>query len=186
MKFPKTVNTLPLNKSPIGDESYVCEIIDVKLVDPGLFRSNYLSFTIKTIPKKWIVQRKYSNFIELRNAFTKFYPGFIIPPLPNPSKKKAEEENQDKKKYCLEIFLNDILMHPVLLTSKLFYYFLSLNSEQEFESKLSEVVKIPPPKLFKEFQTPSSQALVNQETPLKDYCNGLIVGTNKLKQYHTE
>lgn len=169
-----------------GDEKIRCEIIEAKLMNPGIFKSKYSSFFIKTIPKGWVAERKFENFIELRNIITKSYPGYIVPPLPCKIEKKFEKEDIEKKKHYLQVFLNDLLKHPVLRNSNIFFQFLSLPSEKEYELKAKSHKKANPPKYVSDFHTFESSARVSYDNALTKYCSALNTGNSKLKDLYKE
>ena len=52
----------------------------------GFFSSNYIVYEIQTniLPDKvtWLVNRRYSDFINLRTALQNQFPNNLVPPLP--------------------------------------------------------------------------------------------------------
>ncbi len=185
-ELPDTILTQTLENGGIGKENLTCEIINAKVVDPGIFRSKYTSYSLKTLPKAWVAERKYDWFLDLRDTFLKMYPGYIIPPLPRKPEKKLEPSDVEKRRQCLEFFLNDVLKHPVLRTSSLLFLFLSIPSEKEYESKRKVYAKLPLPRDVTEIRTISGNARVSYDTPLKQYCSALGNGNGKLKELQKE
>lgn len=184
--MPDAISTLNLEENIIGSEEIKCEIIDVKLIDPGIFRSKYTSYFIKTIEKDWTVERKFEAFVELRNILLKTYPGYIIPPIISKTEKKFDKQDLSKRKYYLGKFLNDILAHPVLRTASIVFFFLSLTSEKEYESKSKPYTKVKPLKDVKDFHTLEGNAKIAYNPELVKYCYTLSQGNSKLKEYHKE
>jgi hypothetical protein len=48
----------------------------------GMFSSNYITYTVISLPNNWDVKRKDSDFYFLRKSLTKQFPHILIPPLP--------------------------------------------------------------------------------------------------------
>ena len=184
--MPDVIQTQNLENGGIGKEELKCEIIDSKVVDPGFLRSKYSSYSLKTLPKGWIAERKYEAFIDLRDAFTKMYPGYVIPPLSKKPEKKLEPADLDKRRHHLELFLRDVLKHPVLRSSSLLFLFLSVVSEKEYEIKRKVYSKLPLPKDVSEIRTFDGSANVSYDVPLKKYCAGISAGNGRLKELHKE
>ena len=76
--MPSTLETLP---SPITTMTSIHAKISVKdsvRMKGGLFSGSKVFFVIQTDPFGWVVQRKWQEIQWLREAFLKFYPGFIV------------------------------------------------------------------------------------------------------------
>lgn len=183
---PDKIVTKTFEVGELGLEPIRCEITNVKVNDPGMFRSKYSSYFVKTFPKGWVSERKYESFVELRNLLLKNYPGYIIPPILSKTEKKLEQHDLDKRKYYLERFLNDVVEHPVLKNSKIVFFFLSVTSEKEFESKIKPFAKAKLPKEVKDFSTLEGSAKIAYDSALAKYCYTLSNGNSLLKEYHRE
>eukprot|EP00826_Nyctotherus_ovalis_P002689 TRINITY_DN10542_c0_g1_i5.p1 TRINITY_DN10542_c0_g1~~TRINITY_DN10542_c0_g1_i5.p1 ORF type:complete len:121 (-),score=32.81 TRINITY_DN10542_c0_g1_i5:23-385(-) len=97
--MPEEVKTLGLETGGIGSGVHRCEIVDAKVIDPGLFKSKYTSYFIKTTPEGWVAERRFKAFVTLRETLCKMYPGYIVPPLLCTVEKKLEKEDVEKKRY---------------------------------------------------------------------------------------
>ena len=77
-------NILP--KSFLNGKQIKVTIQNPKPVEMGLFSSNYIVYEIQTniLPDKinWLVNRRYSDFINLRTALQNQFPNNLVPPLP--------------------------------------------------------------------------------------------------------
>jgi len=183
---PEKIETKEFEVGELGLEPIRCEIINVKINDPGMFRSKYSSYFIKTFPKGWVSERRFESFVELRNMLLKNYPGYIVPPILSKVEKKLEQHDLDKRKFYLEKFLNDAVAHPVLKNSKLLFYFLSLPSEKEYESKGKPFSKTRLPKEIKDFSTLEGSAKVAYDGTLAKYCYTIVNANSMLKDYHRQ
>jgi sorting nexin-7/30/sorting nexin-8 len=51
------------------------------MVKGGMFSSNYIAYKVTTLPLKYMVLRRFSDFYWLRNILVREYPGHCIPPM---------------------------------------------------------------------------------------------------------
>lgn len=93
----------------------------------GIGGTSYLCFDVWSYGFcKHSVSRRYSDFIWLRNVLIKFYPTFIIPPIPNKKANKRLPRQIKKRMRILTYFLNDIVKMPILLNNKYVQGFLTI------------------------------------------------------------
>lgn len=185
-KVPKTLNTKIVEETNFSKVQLTCEIVDVKIIDPGIFRSKYSCYVVKTLPEGWVAERKFGDFVKLREILKKCYPGYVVPPVPSKSEKKVEKHDVEKRGYYFEKFLNDLATHPVLKNSSFFISFLSITSEKEYEAKVKTFAKYNAPKDVSDFVTLEGVAKITYNKPLAKYCNSLLIENNKLKEYQRE
>ncbi|CAD8061303.1 unnamed protein product [Paramecium primaurelia] len=120
------------------------QITKYQRIPGGIFTSSYYSYTVQTDPLGWIVQRRYSDFLWLRELLCKIYPGINVAPLPKKTVLKNEKELYlQKRMKFLEKFLKSIFNCELLRHDKWFYAFLSSKEEKEFKQiqKLSTQVQ---------------------------------------------
>ena len=90
-------------------------------------------FIVETIPNRYQVKRKFSDFEWILNFLNEEFLNYIIPQL---SKKnygeKYNEEKALKRTRALKKFLEGIALHPTLKHIKIFNDFLSIDSEVDF------------------------------------------------------
>ena len=94
-----------------------------------MFKSKYVSYVIVTPLKGFSVERRYSDFLALRQEMMKDYPGYVIPPIP--AKKIAGNADPafiQERKGELQEFLTDVLKHPLLKSYDLFLKFIDRKS----------------------------------------------------------
>ena len=119
-------------------------INNAEIKKDGLFSSSYYEFTIDNKLLKISIKRKTNDFIWLRTKLTNFYPNVFIPPLPK-LKIKKDEKYIHKKIYYLQCFLSYIINNDLLLSSKIFYDFISL-PDSEFQNSKKIFDNTHPPK----------------------------------------
>ena len=140
-----------LNKTILNDKEVKSEMKNPKSIEAGFFSNNYILYdietTIDTLNIKWIVQRRYSDFIWLRESLTKFYPREMVAPLPGKKigGRRFEIDFVSKRMNNLNLFLNNILKNETLKTSEALLSFLSLIDRGKFEEKKKELNSYIPP-----------------------------------------
>lgn len=153
----------------------------MKIVDPGMLKSKYVMYTIMTPSKGFSVERRYSDFVTLRQEMIKEYPGYVIPPLPV----KRITGNIDpsfvqERKVELQLFLNDILRHPLLWKYELIIDFLSL-TPREWDAKVKQINKIVIPKEIEHYETIEGEAKLLFTEKTKEYSYRLLASTKDIK-----
>ena len=141
-------------------ENLEITINSYKKVDKGIFSKSYITFLIATNPINLNVYRRFSDFDWLRERLSIMYNTNILPPL---SKKgKIVEERKIKRRMRdLEKFLNYLLKDPLIKNSQIFYDFLSIESEEEFNNKKTLYNKLRTPTEFKDFKSINGKTRVN-------------------------
>ena len=151
--------------------------VDIKLsfpekVEGGLFSKSYVTYLMNTTPLGYKIRKRYSDFDWLRNILSTIYVNCVIPPL---CKKNYQGRfNQAliaKRTRSIEKFMKGVLIHPIMKDSKIFYYFISIEKEEDFEKKK------------KEYNNLSSPATLNQ---VKSLTGEILVSINKEKEIYYE
>ncbi len=132
-----------LEKTELNGKTINVTIENPKIIDGGIFGSNYVLYEIHTEPIGWSVSRRYSDFDLLRILLSKYFPSYNIPPLPN---KKMGNRRFDmdfilKRMKFLNLFIKNVVKNEDFKASEILIAFLSYQDRGKFESK------------FKEFQT---------------------------------
>ena len=140
-----------------------------KVLDPGTFKSKYVVYVLNTPEKEFSVERRYSDFVLLRQEMIKNFPGYFVPPLP--IKKiggNIELPFINERKNELQLFINDVVNHPALKTFELLIQFLSLPNK-EWEEKTKAASKVNPPKEMSNYLTPEGEAKVLFTNGMREY-----------------
>ena len=152
----------------------------MKVVNPGSFSNNYELYTISTPLTDYVVKRKQLDFFELREYLVKRYPGYMIPPLPKKINKKFIAESMKKYMRLLQLFLNDLLDHPLLRETKIVHSFLTIQDEKVYAKVIKELVKKPLPKEIAEFTTKTGTARVTTNRNLIESVNEITAGSKTI------
>ena len=102
--------------------------------DGGFLKKDYMTYLISTYPVSYKVRRRVSDFSWLRTALLTHFPGNLIPPIPKKSKFSSEPLVL-KNSRGLERFLNYLAKDPIIKSSQLFFDFLYIGAEVDFNSK---------------------------------------------------
>lgn len=78
------------------------------------------------------VERRYSDFLWLRNYLAREFPGLYIPPMAPKDGKHFTEDYLNKRKELLQSFMDDILEHPTLRATQVVEDFLKVASDEAF------------------------------------------------------
>ena len=140
-----------LEKNILNDKQIKIEMKNPRPIEGGFFSNNYILYDLETtidINTKWLVQRRYSDFIWLRESLSKFHPREFIPPLPGKKigGRRFEIDFVSKRMKKLNIFLEKILENETLKTSECLIIFLSMIDRGRFEENKKEInsLVIPP------------------------------------------
>ncbi len=149
-------------------------LLEPQVVDGGFFSRNYVTYLIETIPFDIKVRKRYSDFEWLRNILCIIYPNVTIPPMPKKNfSSRFNEEFINKRLRSLEKFLKGISIHPLLRNSKIFYDFISIQNENEFNDKKNEYNKLKSPQHLYEHKTISGNGDIYITNDKEGYLNNI-------------
>ena len=149
-------------------------LLEPQVVDGGFFSRKYVTYLIKTIPFEIKVRKRYSDFEWLRNILSIIYPNVTIPPMPKKNYgSRFNEEFINKRLRSLEKFLNGISIHPLLRNSQIFYDFLSIEKENEFNDKKNEYNKLKLPQNLYEHKTLTGDGDIYITNDKEEYLNNI-------------
>jgi hypothetical protein len=129
-----------LDKTILNDKLITSTMKNPKIIEAGFFSNNYILYDIETPIAQnniWIVQRRYSDFIWLRDILRKVFPLELTPPLPAKKigSRRFEMDFVSKRMNNLNIFLNKVLKNETFKTSDALVCFLSIQDRERFEEK---------------------------------------------------
>ena len=141
--FSEFINNKPcrkIEKSIIYGKEIKITISNPKEVKTSFYQQNYTNYEVNTDITLWKVNRRYSDFIWLRENLIKLYPGIYCPPLPE---KKAGPSRLgdkfiEKRRLFLTQFINDLAKIEIFKSSEVFIDFLSVQDRDRFEQKKEE------------------------------------------------
>jgi len=136
-----------------------------------MLRPKYVVYIITSKSKNISIERRYSDFDNLRRELIKLYPGYIIPPIPKKRTGKGFENLfLQKRKTTLQSFLNELVVHPLLKSSELVIAFLTA-SNKDWEVKAKNSMKIVPPKDISHYRTIEGSAKIELAKDVEQYCD---------------
>jgi len=166
-------NILP--KTMLNNKQIKVTIQNPKPVEMGFFSSNYIVYEIETyiLPDKvrWLVNRRYSDFINLRTALQNQFPNNLIPPLPGKKigGRRFELDFVSKRMHFLNEFLNNLVAIEEFKASDFLIAFLSIADRSQFEYKMKEINNLPlPPMYIEDIKTLSGKIKIFNDNNLND------------------
>ena len=146
-----------VDKTPLGiADNPSIQVGFPEKVEGGFFSKSYVTYLVTTMPLNIKVRRRYSDFDWLRQIMTNLYVGNVIPTTPRKNKLGSDKFGDaflQKRMRTLEKFLNYLLMNPIIKYSQLFYDFISIENEADFNKKKKEYEKMKPPQNINENQS---------------------------------
>ncbi len=141
---------------------------------------------ISTPAKGYLVERKHSAFDELRMILVKLHPGYMAPILPKTPLKKFDPSILENRRQKLQLFLDDLLRHPVLRCSKLLTRFLSEKNEKAYEEYKKKFEKVPCPKEVSQCYTLEGIANVAYNSHVEHDCGEAKSAIEGIKAIYRE
>jgi len=80
------------------------------------------------------------------------------------------------------MFLDDVLKHPLLMSSEAVWDFLTIESEKDYDRKKRELDKLSRPKEPSDCVTPEGKARVSFTSSLEQTCNEIHVGVKDIRE----
>ena len=106
--------------------------------DGGFFSKNYATYSVKTSQASYVVRRRYSDFAWLRSTLQTHFPTNVIPPIPKKSRLVGDNFSETflaKRGRGLQKFMNYLAKDPIIKNSQIFFDFLYIGAETDFNSK---------------------------------------------------
>ena len=167
-----------LQKSFFNGKEIKITIKNPKPIEMGFFASSYIIYEIETIlikdKIKYIVTRRYSDFINLRNALQNQFPYYLIPPLPGKKLglRRFDYDFVMKRMNFLNKFLRNIINIEEFKTSDFLISFLTCQDRNQFELKMNEINYIPEPPIYIEnIKTLSGKIQIYHDNNINDNNN---------------
>jgi hypothetical protein len=114
-----------------------------KIEAKNILSKSYITYNIVTLPFKYSVNRRYSDFEWLRNILSQIYVSCVLPPIPKKNYGDRFNENLiSKRQRGLEKFLYGLVIHPLIKHSEILYDFLSNTNEEQFNNNKKKYANI--------------------------------------------
>ena len=166
-------NVLP--RSLLNNKEIKVVIQNPKPVEMGFFSSNYIVYEIQTsiVSDKinWLVNRRYSDFINLRTALQNQFPNNLVPPLPGKKMggRRFELDFVSKRMHFLNEFLSNVVAIEEFKASDILISFLSMVDRTQFEYKMKEANNyLPPPLYIEDIRTLSGKVKIFIDNSLNE------------------
>ena len=158
----------------------------------GFFSKTYVTYMISTMPASYVVHRRYTDFTWLRNTLLNLFPANSIPPIPK--KNKIVGDNfappiNSKRGRFLEKFMNYLASDPIIKNSQIFFDFLYIGAETDFNSKKKVYEKVKNLSDVNEFRNENSKVeiMINNEKEnyVENIKDNITTNINMLKKINT-
>ncbi len=159
-----------LEKSIINDKNIKVIVRNPKPIETGFFTSNYIIyevFTEITPELNWSVNRRYSDFIWLRQTLRIHFPRLFVPPIPGKKfgSRRFEIDFIEKRMHFLNEFLNNLISSETFKASEPLIAFLSLFDRNQFEMKMKELSSYIPSNYIEDVKTITGKLYISSSDP---------------------
>ena len=167
----KVINCRKLEKNDLNGKKITIQISSSKEIEAGVFGQTYTVYDIITLPFNWTVQRRYSDFDNLRKLLIKFYPGFNVPPLPNKKmgNKRFDKKFIKKRMKFLELFINSVIENESFKANEFIFAFLNYVDRNKFDSKMKEYSSVNPSEYVEEYKTLDGKVIISHDEGNEKY-----------------
>lgn len=152
---PQSLPCKMVDNTPLSSvENLIINISSPEKKEGGFFSKAYVTYLITISQINIKVRRRYSDFVWLHQVIFDLYPYIVVPPIPKKNKLGGDRFNDafiNKRMRYLEKFLNFLVANPIIKNSQLFYDFLSIEKEADFNKKKNTYQKMKPPVTLKDF-----------------------------------
>ena len=152
---PESLPCKKVDNTPLSSvENVVIKVGSPEKKEGGFFSKSYINYLVTTSGLNLNVKRRYSDFVCLHQVIFDLFPYIIVPPVPKKNKLGGDRFSDvfiHKRMRYLEKFLNWLVANPVIKNSKLFYDFLSIEKEADFNKSKNTYQKMKPDTNIKEF-----------------------------------
>ena len=156
-----------------------------------LLNNSYIMYEIVTSNRQkdskdkiyYKVQRQYSDFIQLKEMLSKFFPYNYIPSLPEKTQNYLIKKGNERKIISyLHIFINAVISKEEFKAFDGTFLFLTISNYDEYKNKMKEIFSIQPPLNVNELPDFNKQKIflyLNEN----DYNNDISIEENKNELY---
>ena len=166
-------------------ENIEITVTDPQKVNNGFFSKTYVNFLITTNPINLKVRRKHYDFVWLRERLSTMFNLNVLPRLPRKGKVNGDM-HINKRMRNLQLFLNYLLKDDLIKNSHIFYDFLSIENEEDFEKKKKIYNKLKTPIEIKDIKSIDGKLKIEvtsqNEILLEKIKNNAILNETVLKQ----
>ena len=191
--IPENMNCKPLEQTELSKfEKLEITVSKPEKKNEGFFSKTYVTYMVSTSPASYIVRRRYTDFVWLRSTLLNHFPTSVIPPIPKKNRLVGDNFADPfiaKRGRGLEKFMNYLAKDPIIKNSQIFFDFLYIGAETDFNSKKKVYEKVKTMTDVNEFRNKDAKVEVmisaekeNYVENIKDHSN---VNINLLKKLNT-
>jgi hypothetical protein len=142
-------------KNQISEQqNIIINISSPKVTEGSLFTKSYITYLVETKPLGLQVRRRFSDFTWLHDTLKLIYINCIIPPIIKKNYLTGIKDTAiNKRMRSVEKFLQEIANHPLLRNSQIFYDFISLRDDKDYNLKKQAYSKLIGPSKIEEIKT---------------------------------
>ena len=153
-----------------AEDNLIIKISQPKVVEGNFFSKSYITYLVETNPLGFQVRRRFNDFIWLHDILKSLYINAVVPPLNKKNSIYSLRDTQIAKRIrTLERFINEILVHPLLRNSQIFYDFITMIDDKDFLRKKEEYSKINIPKKAEDIKTLSGEINISVNYDKEQY-----------------
>lgn len=191
--IPENMNCKPLEQTELSKfEKLEITVSKPEKKNEGFFSKTYVTYMVSTSPASYIVRRRYTDFVWLRSTLLNHFPTSVIPPIPKKNRLVGDNFADPfiaKRGRGLEKFMNYLAKDPIIKNSQIFFDFLYIGAETDFNSKKKVYEKVKTMTDVNEFRNKDAKVEImisaekeNYVENIKDHSN---VNINLLKKLNT-
>ena len=158
----------------------------------GFLSKSYVTYQVHTMPASYMVRRRYTDFIWLRNVLVNHFPTSVIPPIPKKTRLVGDNYATPinfKRGRGLEKFMNYLAEDPIIKNSQIFFDFVNTELETTFNNKKKTYEKVKPINEVSEFKNNDSKVDIMISTEKENYLENIrdnsTVNINLFKKLNT-
>ena len=142
----KEIQCQIIEKTKLNNVEIKVIISNPRKINDSFVKNSYLLYDVTTPKFNWFVNRRYSDFVWLREALCSLFPTSFLPQLPKKKmgNRRFEEDFIEKRLKGLQFFLDEILKNELLKSADPLITFLSCGERGFFEQQM----KIITPKMI--------------------------------------
>ena len=142
----KEIQCQIIEKTKLNNVEIKAIISNPRKINDSIVKNSYLFYDVTTPKFNWFVNRRYSDFVWLREALYSLFPTSFLPQLPKKKmgNRRFEEDFIEKRLKGLQFFLDEVLKNELLKSADPLITFLSCGERGFFEQQM----KIITPKMI--------------------------------------
>ena len=142
----KEIQCQIIEKTKLNNVEIKAIISNPRKINDSFVKNSYLLYDVTTPKFNWFVNRRYSDFVWLREALCSLFPTSFLPQLPKKKmgNRRFEEDFIEKRLKGLQFFLDEVLKNELLKSADPLITFLSCGERGFFEQQM----KIITPKMI--------------------------------------